>query len=323
MKRRAFLAILGATGWSLTVHARQAGQGYLIGFLGGADPVGYAPQMEALRLGLEEHGYVEGKNITLEERWAEGRYDRLPGLAADLVRRNVDVIVTQGTPAAFAAKRATRTIPIVMAIVGNPEQSGLVSSLSRPGGNITGSSFFWADVAAKRLELMKEALPALARAAILINPDNPAMRSLLRGVESRGREINVALQTLNVRSLDEIDPALKLTKPQVEAVIVIEDGLFLANPKRVAELITSSQLPSIGFREYCEAGGLLAYGVDFPHIWRQAGALVDRILKGAKPGDLPIRQATRFEFLINIKMAKALNITLTPNLLARAHEVIE
>jgi putative ABC transport system substrate-binding protein len=279
--------------------------------------------MKALRLGLQDHGYVEGKNIALEERWAEGHYDRLTALAADLVGRNVDVIVTQGTPAAIAAKRATSTIPIVMAIVGNPVETGIVSSLSRPGGNITGSSFFWADLVAKRLELMKEVLPGLARAAILINPDNPAMPAMLSVVQPRAKAISVDLRPVDVRSLDEMDIAFKLVKPQVEAVNVIEDGLFLANRKRIAELATINRLPSVGFREYCEAGGLLAYGVDFPHIWRQAGILVNKILKGAKPADLPVQQATRFEIVINLKAAKTIGVTVPPALFARADEVIE
>jgi putative ABC transport system substrate-binding protein len=231
--------------------------------------------------------------------------------------------VTQGTPAAIAAKRATSTIPIVMAIVGNPVETGIVSSLSRPGGNITGSSFFWADLVAKRLEIIKEVLPGLSRAAILMNPDNPAMPEMLRVVEPRAKAISVDLRPVNVRRLDEIDGALDLVKAQVEAVNVIEDGLFLAHPKRIAELATSRRLPSIGFREYCEAGGLLAYGVDFPHIWRQAGVLVDKILKGAKPAELPVQQATLFEIVINLRTAKTLGITVPPTLLARANEVIE
>jgi putative tryptophan/tyrosine transport system substrate-binding protein len=324
MKRRDFIKLVGgAAAWPITALAQQAGKVHQIGFLGGANAVGYAPQMKALRLGLQDFGYVEGKNLVLEERWAEGRYDRLPALAADLVARKVDVIVTQGTPAAIAAKRATTTIPIVMAIVGNPVETGIVSSLSRPGGNITGSSFFWADLVAKRLEIMKEVLPGLSRAAILVNPDNPAMPEMLRVVDARAKAIGVDLRPLNVRRLDEMDAALKVIKPQVEAVNVIEDGLFFANPKPLAELVTGSRLPSIGFREYCEAGGLLAYGVDFPHIWRQAGVLVDKILKGAKPAELPVQQATLFEIVINLATAKTLGITVPPTLLARANEVIE
>jgi putative ABC transport system substrate-binding protein len=324
MRRRDFIALLSSTAaWPLPARAQQAGKIHKIGFLGGADAKGYAPQMEALWLGLRDHGYIEGKNVVLEERWAESRYDRLPALAAELVGLNVDVIVTQGTPAAFAAKKATPTIPIVMAIVGNPVETGIVESLARPGANITGSSFFWADVVAKRLELMKEAIPSLARAGILLNPDNPAMAEMLRVVAERARAIKVELRPFNARSLDELDGALGLAKAQTEALTVIEDGLFLANAKRIADLAIANRLPSIGFREYCQAGGLVAYGVDFPYIWRQAGILIDKILRGAKPADLPIQQATRFEIVINLKTVKALGLTVPPTMLLRADEVIE
>ena len=231
-------------------------------------------------------------------------------------------IVTQGTPAAFAAKRATPTIPIVMAIVGNPVESGVVASYARPGGNITGSSFFWGELNAKRLELVKTLIPNLTRAAVLINPDNPAMASLLREMEPRAQALKVSLQPVKVRSLDELDAAFQLARKQTEALTVPEDGLFLANAGRLAELALKNRLPTIGFREYCEAGGLLAYGVDLPHIWRQAGVLVDKILKGAKPADLPIQQATRFELVLNARTAKALALTIPPELLARTDQVI-
>jgi putative ABC transport system substrate-binding protein len=324
MRRRNVILGLGAVAaWPRAAGAQQAGKVHKLGFLGGANADGYAPQMEALRLGLRDYGYIEGKNVVLEERWADGRYDRLPALAAELVGLNVDVIVTQGTPAAFAAKRATPTIPIVMAIVGNPVETGIVKSLSRPGANITGSSFFWADVVAKRLELMKEVMPGLARGGILLNPDNPAMAAMLRVVGERARAINIELRPLNARSLDELDGVLGLAKEQTEALTVIEDGLFLANAKRIADLAIANRLPSIGFREYCQAGGLVAYGVDFPYIWRQAGVLIDKILRGAKPADLPIQQATRFEIVINLRTVKVLGLTVPPTMLLRADEVIE
>jgi putative tryptophan/tyrosine transport system substrate-binding protein len=278
--------------------------------------------VEALVLGLRDHGYVAGKNLTIEYRWADGKYDRLPALVAELIHRKVDVIVTQGTPAAFAAKRATPTIPIVMAIVGNPVESGVVASYARPGRNITGSSFFWGELNAKRLELVKTLIPNLARAAVLINPDNPAMASLLREMEPRAQALKVSLQSVKVRSLDELDAAFQFARKQTEALTVPEDGLFLANAGRLAGLALTNRLPTIGFREYCEAGGLLAYGVDLPHIWRQAGVLVDKILKGAKPADLPIQQATRFELVLNARTAKALALTIPPELLARTDQVI-
>jgi putative ABC transport system substrate-binding protein len=314
---------LGLLATPLGIAAQPAGRLYRIGFLGGASASGYAALVEAFRLGLRDRGYVEGKNVAIEYRWADGRYDRLPALAAELVRLKVDVIVTQGTPAALAAKQATTTIPIVMAIVGNPVETGIVSSLARPGGNVTGSSFFMPELNAKRLELMKMLIPGLGRAGVLMNPDNPAMAAIFRATEERAQALKVKLERVNVRRLDELDSAFQLAKAQTEAVTIADEGLFIANARRIAELALRSRLPSIGFREYCDAGGLMAYGVDFPHIWRQSAALVDKILKGARPGDVPIQQATRFEFVINLKTAKALGLTIPPSVLARADEVIQ
>jgi putative ABC transport system substrate-binding protein len=323
LKRREFITLLGGAGaWPLAARAQRPA-GPVIGFLGGADPVGYAVLVEALRSGLRDHGYVEGQNVRIEYRWAQGQYERLPALAADLVGRKVDIIITQGTPAALAAKKTTTVIPIVMAIVGNPVETGIVVSLARPGGNITGSSFFWAEVNAKRLEFMKDLNPSLARAGALMNPDNPAMTSILRVMEDTARALNVNLQAVNVRRIDELEVVIKFARAQVEALIVVDDGLFISNAQRIAELAARSRLPSIGFREYCEAGGMVAYGVDFPQIWRRAAAFVDKILKGAKPADLPIEQATRFEFIINLKTAKAIGFEVPPALSARANEVIE
>jgi putative ABC transport system substrate-binding protein len=325
MERRDFITLLGgaAAAWPLAAQAQQAGRTYRIGFLGGADPIGYAAQLEALRLGLQDHGYVIGRNVEIEYRWAEGSYERLPALASELVALNVDLIITQGTPAAVAAKQATTTIPIVMAVVGNPIETGIVTGLARPGGNITGSSFFHPELNGKRLELMKTLSPGLARAGALVHPDNTAMAAVLRAMEEMARALNITLQRVEVRALEELDGAFALAKTQVEALIVVDEGLFIANAGRIAQLAIKSGLPSIGFREYCEAGGLAAYGVNFPHIWRRSMALVDKILKGAKPADLPIEQATRFELIINLKTAKALGLEVPPTLLARADEVIE
>jgi putative ABC transport system substrate-binding protein len=317
--RGAGLALLATP---LGAAAQPAGKTYRIGFLGGASAPGYARLVEALVLGLQDHGYVAGKNVAIEYRWADGKYDRLPALAAELVRLKVDVIVTQGTPAALAAKQATPTIPIVMAIVGNPAESGIVASYARPGGNITGSSFFWGELNAKRLELMKTFIPDLTRAGVLINSDNPAMASLLREMDERARALKVGLESVKVRRLEELEDAFQQWHRQIRALVVVEDGLFLANPRRIAELTLKHRMPSIGFEEYCQAGGLLAYSVDLPHIWRQAGGFVDRILKGAKPADLPIQQATKFELLLNMPTAKALAFTVPPDVLARVDRMI-
>jgi putative tryptophan/tyrosine transport system substrate-binding protein len=322
--RRAFITLLGgaAVAWPLVARGQQPAMP-VIGFLGGADPMGYAVLMEAFRSGLRDHGYIERQNVRIEYRWAEGNYERLQGLAADLVRRKVDIIITQGTPAAFAAKQATTTIPIVMAIVGDPVDSGIVASYSRPGGNITGSSFFFPEINAKRLELMKSLMPGLKRAGVLMHPDNLAMTSVLRAMDEVAKAMDVKLQHVEVRRLDELDSAFAQAKSQIQAHTVIDEGLFIANAKRIAELAIRNRLPGVGFREYCEAGGLAAYGVNFPHIWRRAAAFVDKILKGTKPADLPIEQATRFEFIINLRTAKTLGLEVPPTLLARADEVIE
>ncbi len=328
VRRREFITLLGGAAawpplWPRAARAQQAGKVYRIGFLGGAGPVGYAAQLKALHLGLRDHGYVVGQNVGIEYRWAQGNYERLPALAAELIALKPDLIITQGTPAALVAKRATTTIPIVMAIVGNPIESGIVPSLARPGGNLTGSSFFHPELNAKRLELMKSLMPSLARASVLVHPDNAAMAAVLRAMQETARALQITLYPVEVRELGELDAALTLARTQVEAVAVADEGLFITNSGRIAELAMKHALPSIGFREYCEAGGLAAYGVDFPHIWRRSMALVDKILKGAKPADLPIEQATRFELVINLKTAKALGLEVPPTLLARADEVIE
>jgi putative ABC transport system substrate-binding protein len=322
--RRALIRIAGLG--LLAVPLRSAGQPtgrtYRLGFVGGGSPAGYAALVDSFVQGLRDQGYEPGKNLTIDFRWADGRYERLPSLATELVRLKVDVIVTQGTPAAFAAKGATSTIPIVMAIVGNPVESGIVASYARPGGNVTGSSFFWGELNAKRIELLKLVTPGLTRAAVLVNPDNPAMAALLRETQKRAHALKVVVQPVNVRRLEELESALETARKQAQALAVVEDGLFLPNGERIADLAVRNRMPSIGPREFCEAGGLLAYGVDFPFIWRQGALLVDKIFKGAKPADLPIQSATRFEFVVNLKTARALGLTLSPEVLARADQVI-
>jgi ABC-type uncharacterized transport system substrate-binding protein len=318
--RTAGLALLAAPAGA----AAQSGSFHHVGFLGGASAPGYANLVDSLRGGLRDRGLVEGKNITIHYRWAEGKYERLPALAGELVRLNVKIIITQGTPAAIAAKQATHTIPIVMAIVGSPVESGVVASYARPGANITGSSFFMDEVNAKRLEFLKLLNPDLTRAGLLVNADNPAIKVLVRAVEERAHALKVEVRTLAVRSMDAVSAALDSARKEIQALTVWEDGLFVANVRRIAELAARSRLPSIGFREYCDAGGLLAYGVDFPHIWRESAILVEKILlRGAKPTDLPIQQATRFELVVNLRTAKAFSLTIPASLLARADAVIE
>jgi putative ABC transport system substrate-binding protein len=309
----------------LAAEAQQTGKTYRIGYLGSTSPSSaHAQFLEALRQGLRDLGYVEGKNLAIEYRWAEGKYDRLPDLAAELVRLKVDLIVTHGTPGSLAAKHATTTIPIVMAISGDAVATGLVASIGRPGGNITGSTFFFPELNAKRLELLATALPGAKRMAALMNPDNPSHTPALKAMELMAKALRLDFQVAEVRGPDEFPGAFSaMVKGRVDAVAVLDDPMLIANARQVADLAAKHRLPTIGFREYAEAGGLLAYAVNFPETWRRGAVFVDKILKGAKPGDLPIEQATRFEFVVNLKTAKALGLTIPQSVLLRADEVIQ
>jgi putative ABC transport system substrate-binding protein len=324
--RRKLLIALGACALAapLASLAQQAAKVPRIGFLGSTSASGYATQIEALRAGLRDLGYVEGKNILIEWRFAEGNYERLPGLAAELVQLRVDVIVTHATPGTHAAKQATTTIPIVMAAVGDPVASGLVASLARPGGNMTGSAFFNLELGAKRLELLKEAVPRTKRVAVLLNLDNPVSGLIIDVMEPTAKSLKVELQQFKVRGPNEFESAFTaMAKRRVDAVVINEEPMLIANAKGIADLAAKQRLPSIGFKEIAEAGGLMAYGVNIPEMWRRAATYIDKILKGAKPGELPIEQATRFELVINLKTAKALGITIPQSILVRADKVIE
>ena len=321
------LAVVLAVGLAFlppVVEAQQTEKVHRVGFLGGASPTPYAHLVRALREGLRDLGYVDGRNLIFEYRWAEGKYERLPALATELVRLKLDVIVTQGVPAARAAKDATKTIPIVMAISGDAVATGLVTSIARPEGNITGSTFFLPELNAKRVELLKGALPRATRIACIANRDNPAMRPVFDATEQRAKSLRVEHERVEIQGPDELPGAFSaMVKSRIDGVVVIDDGMLIANARQVADLATKHRLPTIGFREYVDAGGLFAYTVDFPAIWRRGAVFVDKILKGAKPGDLPIEQATRFEFVINLRAAKALGLTIPPSLLLRADQVIE
>jgi putative tryptophan/tyrosine transport system substrate-binding protein len=280
---------------------------------------------EAFRQGLRGLGYVEGQNIALEERWAEGRFDRLPSLAAELVRLNVDIIVTASTPAAQAGQQATRSIPIVMTNVSDPVESGLVSSLARPGGNVTGLSLMHPDLSGKRLELLKEIIPKVSRVAVLSNSSNPIIPPLLRETEAAARALGVQLQVVEVRGPTEFDSAFSaMTRDRAGALVVLPDGIFQNERRRIAALAAKSRLPAIyAWREAVDAGGLMAYGASVPDIFRRAAVYVDKILKGTKPADLPVEQPTKFELVINLKAAKQIGLTVPPNVLARADKVIK
>ena len=329
MERRTFLAMASATLLAAprAAEAQPAGKVWRIGFLGSGTPTGWGgPGIEAIRLGLRDHGYVEGRNIRIEYRWAEDRYDRIPELAAELVRLNPDVIITYGTPSTLALKRATSAIPIVMAIIGNPVENGAVASLARPGGNITGSSFFSDEVTAKRLDILKTAHPALVRAGLLTSSRNIGTPGTQRAAGSMAQSLKVELQFLDVRSSDELDVFLTgVAKGQSDGVVMSDEQLFSTGdaPRRIAEFTLKNRLPSIGPVHYAREGGLIGYGVVWPDVIRGSMAFVDKILKGAKPADLPIQQATKFELVLNLKTAKALGLTIPPSVLLRADQVIE
>jgi len=307
----------------LAVEA-QSGKVYRIGFLGAASASSYARHVNAFRQGLRELGYVEGKNITVESRWAEDKYDRLLDLAAELVRLKVDLIVTHGTPGALAAQRATTTIPIVMAAVGDAVATGLVANIARPSGNITGSTFFFPELMGKRLELLKQAMPRVTRVAVLLNPENPSHRLALEAMEAVAGELKLELQRVEVRGPDEFETGFTaMAERRAGALVVIDDAMLRANARRVADLAAMKRLPSIGFKEYVDSNGLMAYAVDLLDMFRRAAAFVDKILKGARPADLPIEQPTKFELVINLKTAKALGLTIPQSVLLRADEVIQ
>jgi putative ABC transport system substrate-binding protein len=316
---------LAPLGTATSAQEYKAGKVWRIGFLGAATPARFDRFVEAVRLGLRDYGYVEGRNVKIEFRWAEGRYDRLPELAAELVGLNVDVVITHGAPGTLALKRATSTIPIVMAIIGNPVENGTVASLARPGGNITGSSFLSDEVTAKRLEILKTAVPSLVRMGILTNPQNVDGPNTRRAMDSMAQALNVQVQYLGVRSTDELDATLAVAKAQSNRVVLSDEQVISVgdSPRRIADFALSNGLPSIGPIDYPQAGGLIGYGVDALHIVRRSMVFVDKILKGAKPADLPVEQASKFLVVINLKTAKTLGLTIPPSVLARADQVIE
>ncbi len=296
-----------------------------IGFLGGSAPTALAHSLEAFRQGLRELGYVEGQNIALESRWAEGRFDRLPALAGELVRLRLDLIVTAGTPAARAAKEATPTIPIVAVAVGDPVGTGLVASLARPGANLTGLSDITVDLSAKRLEFLKELVPTASRIAILWNPTHPTNPLQLRETRGAAQALGLTLQSLEVRESGELERAFAaIRRERAGALVVLSDPFMLLHRGRLSNLAAKNRLPTVyPFKEHVEAGGLMAYGPNLPDLFRRAATYVDKILKGAMPADLPVEQPTRFELVINMKTAKALGLTIPASVLIRADHVIQ
>lgn len=323
MRRRKFIALLGGTAivWPYVVIAQQTDRMRKIGVLAN-EPWS---AIDGLRQGLRELGYIEGHNLRLEYRYAEGQTERYPALAAELVALPVDAIVTTGTPAALAAKRATTTIPIVMATGGDPVGTGAVSNLARPGGNITGLSSLTSEVDAKRFELLRELLPTLSRVGVLMNPVNSFNIIAAQHVRSVAETLGVRLDFVEVSTEAEFDEAFRsLRRLHPDAVVVIADAFLLGHRTRIAQFMAESHLPAIyAYRDHVEAAGLMTYATNFRDLFRRAAIYVDKIFKGAKPGDLPIEQPTKFEFVINLNTAKALGLTIPPVLLARADEVIE
>ena len=324
MRRRAFITLLGgAAAWPLAARAQPANVAR-IGFLGLVSSSSHASRIAAFRSGLRDLGWIEGRNLVIEFRWAEGNYDRLPVLAEELLRLNVDVLVTHGAAGALVAKKATSTIPIVVTAVGDMLALGLVSSLSRPGGNVTGLSLFAAELTAKRLELIKEAVPSVTRVAILLNPGNASTQFVLSETEATAKATSVELRAFEVRQPTDFARVFAaIADQQVDALVIHEDTMLNANANALAIFAAVRRLPSSGFPEFVRAGGLLAYGINFPETDYRAAAFVDKILKGAKAADLPVKRSTKFNLTINLQTARALGLEVPPMLLARADEVIE
>jgi putative tryptophan/tyrosine transport system substrate-binding protein len=324
--RRAFITLLGgAAAWPLAARAQQPVMP-VIGFLDARSADAMTDRLRAFRQGLKEAGWVEAENVSIEYRWAEGQYDRLPALAAELVRRQVAVLFATPTISALTAKSATATIPIVFTAGDDPVKLGLVSSLARPGGNLTGVNFFGAEVVSKRLELLRELVPRIERVAVLVNPSNAAIsETTVREVEGAARGMGVHVQVFNAGTSRDIDAAFaNLVRERSDAVFVSGDAFLISRRVQLATLAARYMIPSsFSQREVTEAGGLMSYAANLRDTYRQAGVYVGRILKGAKPADLPVVQASKFEFVINASTARMLGLNLPDKLLALADEVIE
>ncbi len=322
MRRREFLALLGgAAVWPLAARGQQFKAISRIGVLWPNPPASFEP----IRQGLRDLGYAEGRNINFEFRWAEGRLDQLPALGAELVALHVDLIITLAPPATLAAKSASQTIPIVFVGIGDPLASGLVSSLAHPGGNLTGTTRMLSEMSVKHVELLKQAVPSLSRLAVLFNPGNSSHEPALKAVATTAQALSVQVRPFQVRGPVEIDAVFAAVRSErADGVLFLADPIFFIHLKRMTELVNSEHLPAIAnFVEFPKLGGLMGYAPSIPDEFRHAARHIDKILRGAKPGDLPVEQPTKFELVINLKTAKALGLTIPPTLLARADEVIE
>ena len=325
MRRRDFIAAVGgAVAGPLAARAQQPAKQPTIGFLGSGTLEGQGQWVAAFLQRLRELGWIEGRNITIEYRWAQGNSDRADELAAELVRRRVDVIVTYANPIVLAVKRSTSTIPIVFAAAADPLGTGLVSTLARPGGNVTGLSVEATDLGSKRLELLRDVLPNFRRLGIMANVGNSASVLEMREVQSASGTLGLEVKTLDIRQAEDIARAFDELKGYVDALYVCIDTILFANRIRIITLALAARLPTMfTTQEAVKAGGLMTYGPSFPELFRRAGDYVDKILHGAKPEDLPVEQPTKFDLVLNLTTAKALGLTIPPTLLARADEVIE
>jgi putative tryptophan/tyrosine transport system substrate-binding protein len=328
MGRREFITLLGgaAAGWPIAASAQQAvGRLPTVGFLGVTTPSAQTQRTTAFVQRLRQLNWIEGRTVAIEYRWAEGRYGRFPEIVAEFIRLKVDVIVTSATAPVVAAKEATSVIPIVFAVAGDPVGSGLVASLARPGANVTGLSLQQSDLAAKRLELLLQVLPSLRRLAVMGNAGSPMIALELREVQATGRSLGLEVSMLEIGRPDDIPPAFETAlKDRADALYVCADPLVNNNRVRIVSLALEARLATMfGEREHVDAGGLMSYGPNLPDLFRRAGDYVDKILRGAKPGDLPVEQPTKFDLIINLKSAKALGLAIPESFLLRADEVIE
>jgi ABC-type uncharacterized transport system substrate-binding protein len=332
MRRREFITLLGgaAAAWPVAARAQQAAKVARIGCIvtGSLESPEQRATVDAFRQGLRERGYVEGQNIIIEYRAADGRIERFPELATELVRLNLDLIVASNTPAALAAKQATTAIPIVVPVMGDPVGDGLASSLARPGGNVTGMTFLGPELATKRLELLKQALPTMSRVAALWHPGaygDSTMKEMMGKLAAAAGTLQVQLQLVEVRGAAEFDRAfLAMGRERADALIVLPSPMLFSERRHIVDLATKHRLPSIAMaREFAELGGLMAYGANLPDLFRRAATYVDKILQGAKPADLPVEQPIKFEFVINLKTAKALGLAVPLIMQMTADEVIE
>ena len=325
MDRRAFLSTVAGSllAAPLAAEGQQAGKVYRIGILEAIPASQNTANLAALRQGLRDLGYIEGRNLIIEYRSADGRAERFPDLAAELVRLKTDLIVTRGTPAARAAKNATETVPVLMATMGDPR--AIVASFARPGGNVTGVTTFSTELTAKRIELLKELVPTLSRVALLHNMGNPAVPAEWEETKTAARSLGLQAELLDVRSQDDLGRAFeRARRQQVGALVIGADGLTQMHQQAIIDLVTRTRLPAVyPAREFVEAGGLIAYAVSYPDLYLRLASFVDKILKGANPADLPIEQPTKFELVMNLKTARALGLTIPPSLLQRADQVIE